>query len=70
MATREDGVFLLPAAPDVDSHDFMLYGAERAVQAIMNKAAKLGIRGWPAVPCDNRPAALDGGAASEPPQSG
>ena len=43
MATREDGVFLLPAAPDVDSHDFMLYGAERAVQAIMNKAAKLGI---------------------------
>jgi len=43
MAPREDGDFLLPAAPDVDSHDFMLYGAERAVQAIMNKAAKLGI---------------------------
>lgn len=43
MAPHEDGMFLLPAVPDVDSHEFMLYGAERAAQAIMNKAARLGI---------------------------
>jgi hypothetical protein len=43
MAPREDGGFLLPAAPDVDSYEFMVYGAELATQAIMKKAAKLGV---------------------------
>lgn len=43
MAPREDGVFLLPAAPDLDSYEFLLYGVRFASAAIVKKAGKLGV---------------------------
>lgn len=43
MAPREDAVFLLPAAPDLDSYEFLLYGVRFASAAIVKKAGKLGV---------------------------